>query len=66
MYAQGSKHYYVGEIAETSNKDQVVLLKWVVRNGELTADAHPVNTHAVRLGWIRYPLSSLIDLVSWY
>ncbi|KAG8914101.1 hypothetical protein FRC01_004225 [Tulasnella sp. 417] len=42
MYAQGLKHYYVNEISQTSTGRYVIPLKWIMRDGELTADAYDV------------------------
>lgn len=48
MYAQGRKHYCVNELAETSSGALVIPLRWIMRNGQLTADAHEVERHQVR------------------
>ncbi|KAG8913665.1 hypothetical protein FRC01_004436, partial [Tulasnella sp. 417] len=42
MYAQGLKHYYVNELSQTATGHYVIPLRWIMRDGELTADAYDV------------------------
>lgn len=42
MYARGLQHFYVNELAETQAGLLVIPLRWIMRDGQLTADAHGV------------------------
>ncbi len=48
MWAQKNtgKHYYIFELAGLRNGSLVIPLKWVIRNGEMTADAIRVSRNA--------------------
>ncbi|KAG8696511.1 hypothetical protein FRC09_008469 [Ceratobasidium sp. 395] len=43
MYAQGSKHYYVNELARLHDGTFVIPKRWIIRNNILTADCWPVD-----------------------
>ena len=39
----GQKHFYVYELALLNSGDVIVPLRWIIRHGVVTADAHPVS-----------------------
>lgn len=47
MYAQGLKHYYVNELSQTSTGRYIIPVRWIMRDGELTADAYDVHVSEV-------------------
>jgi hypothetical protein len=43
MYAQGSRHFYIDEVAKLSDGQLVIPLAWIKKGGHLCADSRLIN-----------------------
>lgn len=57
MYAAAERHFYVNELARDVNSNLFIPLRWVIRQGELCADAYRVTQMGSGHGHITVSIS---------